>query len=169
MVKRSEGRMRRIALVMAATVAAVVLLFSYRTSTAGSGIGPAGAAGAPPGIVKPTVAAPDPAQPTPSVTGSAGAADSGNLTVNGTTVDNGYGPVQVQVRISHGKIVDVTTLALPQDGHSERINSSAVPQLREEVLRAQSAQVDAVSGATATSMAYTRSLQAALDAAHRGG
>jgi uncharacterized protein with FMN-binding domain len=84
-------------------------------------------------------------------------------------VDNGYGPVQVQVRISHGKIVDVTTLALPQDGHSERINSSAVPQLREEVLRAQSAHVDAVSGATDTSMAYTQSLQAALDAAHLGG
>ncbi|GAA5186197.1 FMN-binding protein [Rugosimonospora acidiphila] len=166
MVKRSEGRMRRIALVMAGTAAGVVLLFSYRTSTSGSGVG---VAGAPPGIVKPVVAVPDPAQPRPSATASAGAADSGTLRVNGTTVDNGYGPVQVQVRISNGKIVDVTALALPQDGHSERINSFAVPQLREEALRAQSAHVDAVSGATDTSMAYTRSLQAALDAAHLGG
>ncbi|GIH21519.1 FMN-binding protein [Rugosimonospora africana] len=165
MVKRSEGRMRRIALVMVATVAAVVLLFSYRTSTSGSGVG---TAGAPPGIVKPVLTGPGTAQPTPPATASAGATDSGILTVNGTTVDNGYGPVQVQVQISSGRIVDATTLALPRDGHSERINSYAVPQLREEVLRAQSAHVDAISGATDTSMAYTRSLQAALDAAHLG-
>jgi uncharacterized protein with FMN-binding domain len=117
----------------------------------------------------PVAVNPGPAQPTPSASSTGGAADSGTLTVNGTTVDNGYGPVQVQVKISNGRIVDVSALALPGDGHSERINSYAVPQLREEVLRAQSAHVDAVSGATDTSMAYIRSLQAALDAAHLGG
>ena len=84
-------------------------------------------------------------------------------------MDNGFGPVQVQLKISGGKITDVTTLALPPDGHSQRINSYAVPQLRQEVLGAQSAHVDTVSGATATSEAYTQSLQAALDAAHLGG
>ena len=83
-------------------------------------------------------------------------------------VDNGYGPVQVQIEVSGGRIVDVSTLALPGDGHSRRINSFAVPRLREEVLAAQSAQIDTVSGATATSEAYAQSLQAALDAAHLG-
>ncbi|MGI8749322.1 MAG: FMN-binding protein [Thermoleophilaceae bacterium] len=42
------------------------------------------------------------------------------------------------------------------------INSQAAPQLRGEALRAQSAQMDVVSGATYTSEAYARSLQAAL-------
>jgi uncharacterized protein with FMN-binding domain len=158
--------MRRIAFVFVSTVAAVVLLFSYRTSTSGSGVG---AAGAPPGIVKPVTAGPGSVQAEPSATPSGGAADSGIVTVNGTTVDNGYGPVQVQVQIANGRIVDVTVLSLPRDGHSERINSYAVPQLREEVLRAQDARIDVVSGATDTSLAYTRSLQAALDAAHLGG
>ncbi|HEY2669178.1 MAG TPA: FMN-binding protein [Rugosimonospora sp.] len=166
MVKRSEGRMRRIALAMVGTAGAVVLLFSYRTSTHGSAVG---AAGAPPGIVKPAATGTGSARPAPSATDSGGPANSGTLTVNGTTVDNGYGPVQVQVQVSDGKIVDVTTLALPQDGHSDRINSYAVPQLRQEVLQAQSAHIDAVSGATDTSMAYTQSLQAALNAAHLGG
>jgi uncharacterized protein with FMN-binding domain len=166
MVKRSEGRMRRIAVVLVGTVAAVVLLFSYRTSTSGSKVG---TAGAPPGIVRPAASGSGWVRPEPSAAASGAAADSDIVTVNGTTVDNGYGPVQVQVQISNGRIVDVTTLSLPRDGHSERINSYAVPQLREEVLQAQSARIDAVSGATDTSMAYTRSLQAALDAAHAGG
>lgn len=40
----------------------------------------------------------------------------------------------------------------------------AVPVLIEETLSAQSAEVDTVSGATTTSEAYARSLQAAIDA-----
>jgi uncharacterized protein with FMN-binding domain len=132
------------------TVVALVLLFSYKTSTSG----PAGnTTAAPPGVVKP----PDSDLGTRTVT------------VNGTTVDNGFGPVQVQVQIVAGKITDVTTLALPQDRHSRSINAYAVPRLRQEALAAQSARVDTVSGATATSRAYAKSLQAALDAAHRNG
>jgi uncharacterized protein with FMN-binding domain len=88
------------------------------------------------------------------------------LTVNGSAVDDGFGVVQVQVKISGRKIVDVSTLSQPQDGHSRRINSVAIPQLRQEVLDAQSANIDTISGATVTSEAYAQSLQAALDAAH---
>jgi hypothetical protein len=40
------------------------------------------------------------------------------------------------------------------------------PRRRERVLSAQSASIDAVSGATYTSEAYAQSLQAALDALH---
>jgi uncharacterized protein with FMN-binding domain len=174
--------MRRITLALVSTIAVLVLLFSYRTST----IGLAGASGgAPPGIVGPAVPGAVPG------TGAAGTGAAGTsspsgatskpsgatspppvnspATVNGTVVSNGFGPVQVQLKISGGKITDVTMLALPQDGRSQRINSYAVPQLRQEVLSAQSAHIDAVSGATATSEAYTTSLQAALDAAHLGG
>jgi uncharacterized protein with FMN-binding domain len=148
--------MRRITLALVATVAGLVLLLSYKTSLSGPAGSPSTQAGAPPGIVR---------QTTPAPSTSDGAA----VTVNGSMQDNGFGPIQVQIQVSGGKIVDVVTLAQPGDGHSRRINSYALPQLREEVLAAQSAHIDAVSGATVTSEAYVRSLQAAIDAAHLGG
>lgn len=155
--------MRRITLAIVSTVAGLVLLFSYRTSTAG----PAGSTAAPAGIVGPAApGTPDSAASQGSGGSAAATPGSGTLTVNGSAIDNGYGMVQVQVKISGGKIADVTPLSLPQDGHSQRINSFAVPRLRQEVLAAQSANIDTVSGATLTSEAYAQSLQAALDAAH---
>ena len=160
--------MRRITLAMVSTIAGLVLLFSYRTSTSGPA---GGSTTAPVGIVGPVApGTPDPTGTSATSPGPGGspttARGSGTLTVNGSAVDNGYGMVQVQVKISGRKIVDVTTLSLPQDGHSQRINSFAVPQLRQEALNAQSANIDTVSGATLTSEAYAQSLQAALDAAH---
>jgi len=176
MVNPDRTRTRRISLAVVATIAGLVLLFSYRTSTSGRmGTVAATPGGAPAGIVAPS-AAPNPPTGTPparippsGATSPGAQPDPATVTANGTTVDNGYGPVQVQVRISAGQITDVRALALPGDGHSRRINDYAVPLLRQEVLRAQSARVDAVSGATDTSLAYTQSLQAALDAAHLGG
>ena len=87
--------------------------------------------------------------------------------MNGTVVQTRWGPVQVQVTIAGGRITDVAALQVP-DGNfrDQQINSYAVPRLREEVLSAQSAQIDTVSGATVTSDGYIGSLQAALDAAH---
>ena len=43
--------------------------------------------------------------------------------------------------------------------------NAAAPILREEALQANSANIDTVSGATYTSLAYAQSLQAALDSA----
>ncbi|MEU8300356.1 FMN-binding protein [Micromonospora sp. NPDC048909] len=166
--------MRRITLALVSTVAVLVLLFSYRTSTSGI---PNGSDTAPPGIVGPAVPTEAPPTGSSGTASPSGAAQSGaaparptdTMTVNGSVVDNGYGPVQVRLQITAGRITDVTTLALPEDGHSRRINSQAVPQLRQEVLSAQDVQVDTVSGATATTDAYLQSIQAALDAAHLGG
>jgi uncharacterized protein with FMN-binding domain len=87
----------------------------------------------------------------------------GQLT--GSTVQTPFGNVQVQVSLQSGKITDVQTLQLPSGGHSSQVSRYAAPQLRSEVLQAQSAQVDSVSGATYTSQAYQQSLQAALDQA----
>jgi uncharacterized protein with FMN-binding domain len=87
--------------------------------------------------------------------------------VNGNVANTRWGPVQVQVHISGGRIVDVKTLQLPHGNQRDaEINSYAVPVLRKEVLDAQSADIDTVSGATVTSDGYIRSLQYALDAAH---
>jgi uncharacterized protein with FMN-binding domain len=70
------------------------------------------------------------------------------------------------VTLSGGKIADVAALQLPQnDGHSARISSAVEPMLRSEVLSAQSADIQTISGATYTSEAYVTSLQSALDGA----
>jgi hypothetical protein len=50
-------------------------------------------------------------------------------------------------------------------GLSKIINEDAIPQLNKSVSTAKSANIQGVSGATATARAYMKSLQAALDAA----
>jgi len=86
-------------------------------------------------------------------------------TVDGAAVLTPYGDVQVQVVLAGNQIVDVHPLHLTDaNQHSRSLSAYAAPKLRLEVLAAQSATVDAVSGATYTSDGYTRSLQAALDA-----
>ncbi len=101
-----------------------------------------------------------------SAPASTGAADG---TYPGSLVDTPYGTVKVSVTIRGGAISDVTALKLTDDGgRSVRISRDAAPILRSEVLKAQSANVDSVSGATFTTDGYLTSLQAALDSAHFG-
>lgn len=103
------------------------------------------------------------AAPTTSTT-TAGAP--GAQTVDGPVVDTRYGPVQVRLTLQGHQIVDVTNLALPNHAaRSQQINNRAGPMLRQEVLNAQSAQIDTVSGATTTSAAYIKCVQAILDQA----
>lgn len=91
---------------------------------------------------------------------------SGSRTVTGPTVDTPFGPVQVKVSISGGRITDVQAVQTPSEHmRSVAINQYATPILHQEVLAAQSANVDLVSGATYTSEAYVQSLQAAIDQA----
>lgn len=87
-------------------------------------------------------------------------------TTDGPAADTRWGPVQVEVVIAGHRIVDVRALAYPDErDRSVAINSDALPQLHDEVISAQSAKIDTVSGATYTSDGYARSLQAALDSA----
>jgi uncharacterized protein with FMN-binding domain len=103
----------------------------------------------------------EPAPLTSDVVASAPAASQGSeATVPGSVEENDYGTVQVQLVLSGGKITDVRLLREPSSGRG----IEAIPTLREEALRAQSADIDTVSGATQTSESYAKSLQAALDA-----
>jgi uncharacterized protein with FMN-binding domain len=89
-----------------------------------------------------------------------------NGTYIGAVADAFYGNVQVQVTISGGNITDVQFLQYPSDRSTSRfINSQAMPLLTQEAIQAQSANVDGVSGATATSGAFVQSLQSALSQA----
>ncbi|MFS0718102.1 FMN-binding protein [Arthrobacter sp. 1P04PC] len=99
--------------------------------------------------------------------GSSSGSSSAGGTFTGDSVQTRFGSVQVQIIVSGGKITDVKALQLTdEDRRSVQISNRAAPLLRSEVLQAQSANVQTISGATVTSSAYLTSLQAALDAAH---
>ena len=81
-------------------------------------------------------------------------------------VNGPYGPSQVAITLSGGKITKVTVLQHTDDGaNSQQIDGNALPKLTAETLTAQSAKIDAVSGASYTSAGYIKSLQSALDKA----
>ena len=84
-------------------------------------------------------------------------------TYTGPSVDAYYGPVQVQAVVQNGQIASLSIVRYPSDRReSLRISQQALPLLRNEVVKAQSARVNIISGATLTSQAFMRSLDAAL-------
>jgi len=104
---------------------------------------------------------------TTGVPGATGASAKAVGTYAGSVVQTRFGSVQVQITVQAGKITDVTALQLTDaERKSVQISNRAAPLLRDEVLQAQSADVQTISGATVTSDAYLNSLQAALDAAN---
>lgn len=171
---------RRGAIALLLTTAALALLLSFKTPTdpslaasdelaAGSSAAATPAAVAPVVESTPTAAdatpAPDAATPAPAATPAADAAYRDG-TVTGAAIGIRWGAVQVQVTITDGVITEVTAVELPDgDRHSAQLSQRAEPQLRSSALATQGADVDIVSGATYTSVAYAQSLQAALDAA----
>jgi uncharacterized protein with FMN-binding domain len=153
--------MRKIAVAIALTICGLVLLFSYPTSTDQTMIAAAAVPlGLPPnGSSSSSGRA---ATPAPGTGGAGG-------TFVGSTSNTRYGPVQVQISVTGGRIATASVVQVPHGaGRTDRINSQAVPILDQETVHAQSAQIDTVSGATYTSDGYIRSLQSAIDAAHVG-
>jgi uncharacterized protein with FMN-binding domain len=85
---------------------------------------------------------------------------------DGSVAQTRWGPVQVRITVSGGKVVGATTLQVPSgNGRDAEINGYAVPILNKEAITAGSAAIDTVSGATVTSDGYITSLQAAIDTA----
>lgn len=85
---------------------------------------------------------------------------------SGPVTDAYYGNMQVQAVIQSGKLADVQILEFPNDRRTSiRINNIALPYLVSEAIQAQSANIDAISGATLSSEAFAQSLQSALTAA----
>jgi uncharacterized protein with FMN-binding domain len=89
-------------------------------------------------------------------------------TIDGDPFDNQYGTVQVRVALLGTRVTGVTPLQMPFDRQrSAEISQQAGPLLLQEVLQAQSAQIDIIGGATYTTESYSQSLQSALDKAGR--
>jgi uncharacterized protein with FMN-binding domain len=159
----------RAVVILAATVIGLFLLVSFRTPppSTGSGVALVPARSSPSSSSSPPAVTPSGAPPsggrTPSATASPGATGLKDGSFTGQDFPNFYGDVQVQVVISAGSITDVKALQYPTDRpQSAYISSVAIPYLHDEVLKAQSAQIDIISGATFTSESYAQSLQSAL-------
>ncbi|MCP8708009.1 FMN-binding protein [Streptomyces sp. AC04842] len=144
---RKSHPVRRAVLATAATVSGIVLLLSLKPSSDPGSDEAAG--GAPPAAE--------------SVQG--GARPVGDGTVTGDAAQTQYGAVQVRLTVSGGKITKAEAVQAPKGGQSDQITSNAVPRLNQAVVRAQGADIDAVSGATYTSNGYKESLQSAIDKA----
>lgn len=183
--------MRRAVLTLSGTVAGLAALFSFKTHVPGAA--PVAEPSTPAGLsvsAPPSPTAPASPSPTPSTTKKAKPKASSSPTMTHTTPttapppppaptkssappkpsgtftgpleDTQYGAVQVQITVSDGKITNANG-SLPQGG--SHIGQDALPQLNQEVLTAQSANIQAVSGATYTSNGYIQSLQHAVDQA----
>ncbi|WP_369388164.1 FMN-binding protein [Streptomyces sp. CG1] len=99
---------------------------------------------------------------------SGGSSSSGSAqarTVTGKVAQTQYGPVQVRITVSAGKIAKAEAVQAPKGGLSDQKTAMAVPKLNQEAVAAGTAHIDAVSGATYTSTGYRQSLQSALDQA----
>jgi uncharacterized protein with FMN-binding domain len=84
-------------------------------------------------------------------------------TYTGAAENAYYGTHQVAAVVKNGALADVQFLQYANDRSTSRyINGQAMPQLKQEAITAQSANVDIVSGATFTSEAFQKSLGSAL-------
>jgi uncharacterized protein with FMN-binding domain len=81
----------------------------------------------------------------------------------GPVIKTIYSSLQVEVVVKNHRIIDVIPLVLPNsDTRSITLARVSVPILRKEAISENSASIQAVSGASVTSSAYSRSLQGAL-------
>ena len=103
----------------------------------------------------------------PATTQAPPSAASSPRSAVGAQVQFGYGVLDVKVTVSGTRITDVSVPALQViDPTSQQICDQVFPMLRSEVLSAQSATINGISGATYTSASYAQSLQSALDKLH---
>jgi uncharacterized protein with FMN-binding domain len=160
----------RASVALVSTTISMVLLLSFKTPETTKPRGPVAVIPSPASQGSPSGAAtnsPSPSgtsAPSPSPSPAGPRYKDGQYT--GQDFQTDYGDNQVKVIVSGGRIVDVQALQLPFDRQrSAYISQVAGPLLHDEALKAQSAQIDTISGATFTSDAYAQSLQSALDRA----
>ncbi len=84
-----------------------------------------------------------------------------NGTFIGPSINVNYGNVQVKITVVNGRITDAVAVKAPT-GKNDRYTNMAVPILKAQTLKAQSANIQGVSGASYTSYGWYTSLQGAL-------
>jgi len=82
-------------------------------------------------------------------------------TFTGPSVYVNYGNVQVMITVVNGRITDAVAVKAPS-GKNDRYTNMAVPILKQQTLKAQSANIQGASGASYTSYGWYTSLQGAI-------
>jgi uncharacterized protein with FMN-binding domain len=168
-LKKVPLRVGRVILAIAGTATCLFILLSSKT---GSTTSTSAGLPAAPAIVPAIRNVPSGSPKAPLSQASHGAAGSGGpghasaapKTVAGDVTQTIHGPVQVAITIKSGRITAVSVPVYPSD---QQISSAALPQLIQETIATDSANINAVSGATYTSQGYISSLQSAIDKAGR--
>ncbi len=141
--------MRRAPIVVISTAAGLAAVLGFHSRSSGTGLQTVGSAS----TTVPTSSGPT---TTPSTTG-------GTRTAEGSLVPYPYGRLEVAVTVEGRRITQVDLVTISEtDRRSQEIDAQAIPLLRNQVLSAQSATIDGVSGATFTSEAYAQSVASAL-------
>ena len=102
-----------------------------------------------------------PAADAPATQALAASTTSINGTFTGPSVNVNYGNVQVKITVVNGRITDAVAVKAPT-GKNDRYTNKAVPILKAQTLKAQSANIQGASGASYTSYGWFTSLQGAL-------
>jgi uncharacterized protein with FMN-binding domain len=133
-------------------------VLEFHARPAGVSIAAIPAAG--PAATSPAAAAPSGRSSGPGAPRQAG----GTRTAVGPAVNYNYGVLSVTVTVSGSRITRVGIASLDDGGNprSHFIDQQAIPILEQEALRAQSGNIQGVSGASYTSAGFAQSLQAAL-------
>ncbi len=92
------------------------------------------------------------------------AAPTGVRSATGAAVNYYYGVLSVKVTVNGTQITDVSIASLNDggNGYSSYIDGQSIPQLKQQAMSAQSANIQGVSGASYTSQGFQQSLQSAL-------
>ena len=153
--------MRRVILAVVSTAVALVMILSFKTHSATSLATPPAAISTHTGSSGTTTSG---GSGSPPATVSSGS--SGTKTITGDSVDTRWGPVQVKITVTNGRVTAADAVVYPLNNPlDQQINSYAIPALNQEAVQAGSASIDMISGATYTSQGYIESLQSALNKA----
>jgi uncharacterized protein with FMN-binding domain len=155
---------RRVVFALFGTIAGLVGLLSFKTHAV-SVAAPSVATG----TTNPGTGASGPSSSAaagPSSSTGSSSSSAATKTVTGASVDTRWGPVQVKITVSGGKITNATAVVYPQNNsRDQEINAVAIPTLQQESVGRNNANIDMVSGATYTSQGFIGSLQDALNQA----
>jgi uncharacterized protein with FMN-binding domain len=167
--------MRRAPIVITATVVGLIGVLEFHTRPSAISVATIPAAGA--ATTGPAASAPAPSGP--GTTGASKAKSktkaaaskasspgtpSSTRTATGPQVNYSWGVLSVSVTVSGTKITKVGIASLDDGGNprSQYIDQYSIPQLEQQAVAAQSANIQGVSGASYTSAGFKQSLQAAL-------
>ena len=106
-------------------------------------------------------AASNSATPTAAATTAPATTAAINGTFTGPSVNVNYGNVQVKITVVNGRITDAVAVKAPT-GKNDRYTNMAVPTLKAQTLKAQSANIQGVSGASYKSYGLFTSLQGSI-------